>query len=266
MGIFDDKVQVFARYAVTIKFRDKIMGGVPKDAKIIESWLRAKAGIEQKEELRRAMLQTILDNGGDVNDEMTYEEISDAAAKLSLHRQTNGFKRDNEVGLYLESRAVKAGFKESTNVLFAGSQWGPTRKGPRNFVAERVFVSPDKISLGVQEPTGIELFIGHTSGPSGPQSNLTHIEYVTQPTIKFVVMVARDGVEDNHWPEIFVHMQENGLGALRSQGFGRFDVLQFDRLNSVPRKAAEQVATVARKNGRATKTTDAELDATPALA
>ena len=247
MGIFDATAGVFATYHVELQFRDKIMGGIPKDAKIIEGWLRSKAGITQERELREALVKTILDNGGDVNETMTYEQLSAAAEKLSLHRNTNGFKVD-EHGLYIEGRYIKAAVKESTNILFAGGAgWGPTRKGPKNYVAERVFVCPgyDHISLGVMEPDGIDLFIGHVTGPSGPQSNLTHVEYVFQPRIQFDIMVTQDGVEAQNWPQIWVSMQEIGLGALRSQGFGRFDIEVFDRLTSSVHVPA------ARRNGRA---------------
>lgn len=223
MGIFDTTVSVFTIYHARLTFRARLMGGIPKNPKIIEGWLRSKAGIEQEEEIRRATLRTLLELGAEVSPSMSFEELERASEALAVERQTNGFKLDGS-GLYLESRAVKAMLKESVNILYAGTRWGKTQKGPKSFFAERVFISPDRIPLGRAEPDGVDLFIGHVSGPKGPQSTLTYHEYVEQATIELDVLVTKDEVSKEHWPEVWVHAQENGLGALRSQGFGRFDL------------------------------------------
>lgn len=240
MGIFEPTASdLFTTYSARIRFRDRLMGGVPKNPKIIEGWLRAKAGIEQEEEIRRATLRTLLELGADVTPDMSFEELEKASEALAAQRQTNGFKMD-ENGLYIESRQVKAMLKESVNILYpyGSGKWGGRKtvdrktgaekdtggKSAKSFVAERVFISPDRLSLGRPEPDGVELFIGHVTGPQGPQSTLTYHEYVSEAEITFDVMVLRDEVKAEHWPEIWLHAQENGLGALRSQGFGRFDV------------------------------------------
>lgn len=230
MGIFDSKAGVFVTYGATLAFRDKIMGGTPKDPKIIEGWLRSKAGIADQEEIRQAMLRTLIELGAEVRPDMSYAELEEASKHLAASKQTNGFKRD-EVGLYIEGRTVKALVKENINILFAGERWLATKKGPRSVVAERVFVNPDRIYLGVSEPSGVDLFIGHTSGPKGPQSNLTYYEYVERPVITFEVMVAQDALSLDQWAQMWVLAQENGLGALRSQGFGRFDIERWARVD-----------------------------------
>lgn len=250
MGIFDAKANVFTTYHAELQFRDKIMGGTPKDPKIIMSWLRSKMGIEDLMVLRTRTLETVQELGIQLGrsqeeiDAMSVDELWALSEKLGATKQTNGFKVDPERGLYIEGRTVKSMLKECTNILFAGQTWlkrdaklktgeanpeGAYRgKGPRSVVAERVFVNPDKIWLGVTAPTGIDLFIGHTMGPNGPQSNLTYYEYVFQPRVEFDVMVAKDFMTMGQWAELWVHAQENGLGALRSQGFGRFDIEAWD--------------------------------------
>src|SRR5215210_4150825 len=82
--------------------------------------------------------------------------------------------------------------KESTNVLFAGQRWGKTKKGPKAFVAERVFVKEDIIQLGVGEPTGTFEFTGHVSDKAGQRAVLTAYEYVERPEVSFHVMVVND--------------------------------------------------------------------------
>lgn len=218
--------EVFTTYDCVIKFRDRLLGGVPKDPKIIEGWLRAKAGIDSDFEVRQAMLRTLVELGAEVSPDMSYEELTKAAEHLATVKQTNGFKIDDN-GLYFEDRQIKSAIKESVNILYAGDRWGKTKKGPRNFTAERVFVQPAHISLGRKAPDGIELRIIHASGPQGPINSLGYYEYVEGAECKFSVMVTKDEIAHEHWPEIWLHLQENGLGACRSQSFGRFDVTEW---------------------------------------
>lgn len=236
MGMYSAQSKLWARYRVSIQFRDKVMGGVPHDPKLIEGWLRSKAGVND-DELRAFMLRTLTEMGVEVTESMTLEDMEKASSKIAGLKETTGFKRDDKHGLYIESRQVKAGLKESVNILYAGDkEWlkhqnNPTRKGARSFLAERVFVSPDEIYLGVDEPSGVEMVIGHVTGPQGPRSTLGYHEYVSQAEITFDVLVARDLIPNEWWPDLWEHFQENGLGALRSQGHGRFDIWKFDPID-----------------------------------
>lgn len=229
MGIFDSEVDVFARYKARIRMRDRLFGGTPKDPKLIEGWLRSKAGISDKAELMEATRRTLIELGVEVPADATFDDLVKASEELAATKQTNGFKLDPEKGLYIESRQVKAMIKENTNILFAGEKWGRTRKGPKNFVAERVFVNPDQLYLGRMEPDGIETIVGTVSGPQGPRSVVGYHEYVEQVPIEFEVIVAEDAVTEEQWAQIWVLAQENGLGAIRAQGYGRFDIEQWER-------------------------------------
>lgn len=220
--------ELFTTYRATLALRDRLVGGTPMDTKIIEAWLRHRAGIEGDEEIRRALVRTLGELGAEVRPEMTYEELERASEGLAASRNTNGFKR-GPAGLYVEGRIVKAALREAVNILYGGERWGKTRKGPKSFFAERVFVDPDVIPLGVVEPAGVELFIGHVSGASGPQSTLTYHEYVLRPLLEVEVIVMRDEITEEQWPMIWLEAQELGVGALRSQGFGRYDLTRWER-------------------------------------
>jgi hypothetical protein len=227
-GVLDAHSQLFVRYSARLSFRDKLLGGVPKDPKLIEGWLRARAGIEDGQELRRAVLRTLSELGVDPTGDVSPDELALASDALVARRMTTGFKRGDQ-GLYIEARQIKALLKESTNILFGAERWGPTRKGPKSFLAERVFVQPDRVWLGTQQPDGLELVVGHLIGPSGPVSTLGYHEYVLRPTIDFTVWVVRDLVTAAQWADVWVLAQELGLGALRSQGHGRFQLVHWER-------------------------------------
>lgn len=226
-SIFANKSELFTTYHCEIIMRSKMLGGIPKDPSIIEGWLRSRAGISNDEEIRQAMLRTLVELGAEVTPDMTYAQLEEASKALAAVKSTNGFKR-NSAGLIIEDRQIKAMLKEAVNILYAGDRWGKTKKGPRNFTAERVFIQPSEISLGRNEPDGIELLMVHAQTPQGPRSSLSYHEYVEGATLAFDVQVVRDEIEAECWPEIWVLCQENGLGACRSQSYGRFDVTRWD--------------------------------------
>lgn len=238
-GIFDDAVSdLFANYRATLRFRARVVGGTPSNPKLIEGWLRAKMGVSQEEEVKSLTLQTLRDLGleGEMfdGDEIRFDTLAAASEAIAKKSNTTMFKRDMS-GLYLEARAVKAMLKEAVAILYPGSgpnphRWGVTKKGPRSATAEWVFIIPDHISLGIAEPSGIDLSIGHINGKDGPRSTLDYYEYVEQATITFDVLVLQDRVPAEYWPTIWRYAQEMGLGAKRSQGFGRFDIEQWERV------------------------------------
>lgn len=227
-----EKAKLFTQYTATIQFRDRVVGATPSNPKLIEGWIRSKAGITREDEIRQMTVKTLVELGlisEDVLDdpEATYDSISQAAEAIAKKSQTQMFKRDED-GLYLESRVIKAMLREAVNIAYPWSpenKWGVTRKGAKSYFVETTFVNPDHISLGVPEPSGIDLFVGHVSGPQGPRSTLGYYEYVERATLTLEVIVMHDGVKEDQWATIWSLGEEIGLGAMRSQGFGRFDVL-----------------------------------------
>lgn len=240
MGIFDSG-ELFTMYHARLQMRSQLMGGIPKDPHVIEQWIRSKAGVTDEQEITAMMIRTLYELGIDVPDDATTEQVIEASKQLA-GKAAVGFKRD-EQGLYIEGRQVKAMLKECVNIIYSGSEgWANPRakkkadtgealyrKAPRNFTAERAFVNPERLHLGVMEPAGVELVIGHVIGPQGPRSTLTYYEYVERPAIEFAVMVTDDAIPQDAWPLIWVQAQEIGLGAVRSQGNGRFDIEGWDR-------------------------------------
>lgn len=225
------------------------MGGNPRSQEVVEAWIRSKTGVTDEEEIQ-SMVRRHMVEMGTWKPDMTDEEIAAASKAVADLRETTGFKRDEQHGLYLEARQIKAMLKESTNVLYAGERWGATKKGPKSFLAERVFVSPDKIFLDRMEPDGVDQMIGHIVGPQGPRSTLGRHEFVQNAVITFDVLVARDAIEQEWWADIWTHAEENGLGALRSQGWGRFDIMQWDQI----KLASNAPAALTRKPSAAQRT------------
>lgn len=236
------------------------MGPCPMDPKVIEGWIRTRMGIDDIRELRRKTIETVLETGADLDPmllaDASVEELMAAAEKMAGTKQTNGFKRDRAGGLYIEGRTVKAMLKENIAIEFPyqADKWGLTRKAPRAYAAEHFFIDPDEIYLGRSEPDGIDTVMGHHVGPQGPRSTLTYVEYCYRPTIEFDLTLDRDAekwMDEDKFEAIWISAQENGLGAMRSMGHGRFNVLTFDRLSPehARERRAERMARDLARNG-----------------
>lgn len=256
-SVFADRVgDVYSFYRCAVQFTSRVYGGVPLRPDVIEAWIRKGTGITSQQELAAVVRRTLLEIDPELEENArgkdTYELMQLASEKLALSQSSVGFKRD-ENGLFIESRQIKAGLREATNILFAGSRWGETKKGPKSWVAERVFIGPERIYLGVspdgqdlsvgdmtqpvviaQEPTNVELFVGHVTGPQGPRSTLTYYQYVERARIEFMVAVIQNDVIKDNWHKLWVAMENEGFGALRSQDAGRFDTIHWAPADPVP--------------------------------
>jgi hypothetical protein len=211
-------------------------------------------GLTQAEEIHQMTARTLVELGLFTADDQaeldtSFDSLSKAAEAIAKKSQTQMFKRD-EQGLYIEDRIVKAMLREVVAILYpfqapnGAGKWGPTNKAARGFFVERVFVNPPRIHLGVAEPTGIDLFVGHVSGPQGPRSTLNYYEYVERARIAFDIIVLNDEVKQEHWPNIWALGEEIGLGAMRSQSFGRFDTCYFGQLDAAQAARLALQATV----------------------
>lgn len=221
----------YTSYRVSLAFHSWIMGGVPQKIGIIEGWLRKGIGIDSDEELRQQALETLRQLFPDkVVPGMTYEEAVKVTEELA-ESHVNTFKRSNAGFLYVEGRQVKAMLKEALNIRYPKDRIGHG-KGAKKFAEERFFIPAESISLGVKEPSGRHLFVGHVTDQRGERSTLTYYDYVERPTISFNLIVQSTAVDvlEPMWPLIWVTAENNGLGALRSQGFGTFSVTEWTKV------------------------------------
>jgi hypothetical protein len=213
-----ETTELYDVYNVTIRLRDQIRGGQPKNPDLLKGWIAATTGH---------------------NDETTTaqeKEAREALLEPTEEKSWNGFPADEKKGLFIWSRQVKALFKECASLrrIFiekVGSkqilQHGFEIKGPD---------ADDRIFLGKMKPDGMHEGPIHVTTAQGPRTAIKRVDYVEKVTINFAIWVLRtDPKEKRHVGEKEVRMmlvlgQENGLGADRSQGHGKFDVIEFAKI------------------------------------
>lgn len=197
----------------------QLAGGRPRDPKVAEGYLRTF--VEDKDDLiQRAVAEMMLEQDVDRDT---------AVSMVDELKHLNGFSRDDR-GLYMHGYQLKACIKEAASIARAvgklPDRWGLTRKGILGFVAEHIFVVEDRVHLGVQEPsTVVQTF------PENKRVGMRGIQYsevVEEAKLDFTVIADYD-FADTEWASLWLTGEQNGLGSLRSQGFGRFEVTRWEQ-------------------------------------
>ena len=194
----------------------EIHGGVPTNPKQVEGWLKTKFS-DNDEVISEMVAETMAERG------LTAEEAIELTAK---EKNLVGFKRDPKFGLYIEGRQLKAALKEVSNVAWTDKKWGPTRKGTKSYIPEHLFIEEDRLYLGVHEPTDIfRSFVKTRFG-----SSFIAEEYVRDARIIFTMTTDLD-MDAKDIGEMWVRAEMHGIGASRSQSFGRFEVVRWDKVD-----------------------------------
>lgn len=217
----DDRFQsrkLYDVYLCTIVFRGRLCGGVPRNKELIKAWVMA--GTEHNDELTETQTQEAKD-----------AIINDVAEKSWI-----GFFEDAEKGLWLHTRNVKAALKQGASMLRITKD----KIGSKQIFAEGSEIKglggSDRIYLDRKVPDGTDEKPIHVMTAQGPRTALKRFDYVTQPKISFEIWVLKTAAgEKRHIGEedivyVLTFLQENGIGADRSQGEGKFSVLEFEKI------------------------------------
>jgi CRISPR/Cas system CSM-associated protein Csm4 (group 5 of RAMP superfamily) len=219
MGIIDSR-ELYDVYRLKLRLVEKLAGGVPKNPDLIRSWVEASTGYkdEKSEELTEAALEQQID---------TVSEKS-----------WNGFFRDEQKGLYIEARCVKAMFKECASVLRITTQKLGSKQILQHGFEVKSLDGGARIYLGKQKPDGFDESPIHVVTPQGPRTAIKRVDYVENVDLEFEVWVLTTAAQEKrHVGEddlkrMLALGQENGLGADRSQGQGKFEVVEFEKVSS----------------------------------
>jgi len=203
---------LFRKFSVEIQFREKILGGIPKKKELIEPWLKSR-GVPR--EAAKEMAEEIAEE---------VETVEDIVAGA-----WTGFKSD-EKGVYIEERQIKALLKEAAFVLEL------TKKARfKDSIAHGLFVKPERIHFyrgqtWLQKPDGHDETAIHVMTRRGPRTALKRSDFIEKAKCRFEIWVAGPAINEEDLRRLFTLGQEIGLGASRSQGYGKFDLLKFESI------------------------------------
>lgn len=211
-------------YRVSIRIREQICGGKPQNDELLADHIRRKTGYN--DELTKKQVEDAKIMGEEGLRELTDEK---------LEKARTGFLADGK-GLYIDTYQLKAMIKQSAQMLGIYKK----KRGTKNMCAEGCEVKglehESRVHLGVKEPTGTDENVVHAMTPQGPISGIKHVDYVRQPTLGFEIWVLKTApaetrhLSEDDLVEILTFSQENGVGADRARGMGKFDVVGFEKI------------------------------------
>jgi hypothetical protein len=220
------------RFEGTLHVRN-IAGGTPSDPKVAEGWLRTKLTDNRDDLIREKVAEVMVERG---------ISVEEAATEVDLLKHLNGFKKD-DTGLLLDGRCLMAGIKEGANIARASGKlkdrWGLTKKGVLGFVAEHIVVVEEVLHLYVPEEDGTKRYLTTpdtvvTSFPKNPRTNQTgiqHTEVVLDAFLDFTVLTDWEFTDDE-WAMLWLTAEQQGVGASRSQSYGRYEVTRWDKVKT----------------------------------
>jgi len=227
-----------------------LAGGVPSDPKVAEGWLKTKLTNNRDDLVREMVADTMAARGVDAN----------AAAKIvDEMKHTNGFKRDDDTGqLYIEGRQFKAALKEAVSIAAASGKiamqgWGMTNKFIQGYTTEHIVVMDERLPLYLPDALGVpapvtepdQIVQSFPKNPRTGQTGIQNTEVLFNARFSFTLRMDHDFTTEQ-LAMIMLTGQEQGIGASRSQGYGRYTVTRWDRsvLGPVPeikKKAVKKV-------------------------
>tara|TARA_Y100001970_G_scaffold181946_1_gene221426 strand:+ start:7305 stop:8153 length:849 start_codon:yes stop_codon:yes gene_type:complete len=245
-------------YFVEIKFRDGVLGGNPKNPEVfrthIESQLRREAKSAQKRGITPPSEERIQEIVALRMKEMFGESIEDTIDAQTEKART-GFK-SNELGPYIEDRQIKACLREMMSTLGITVDKRGSKQTHQHLEAV-IACDEEGNPLGgaasqhinfyrdgdvVSEVDDYVEMCAHVIGPQGPRSCIKQHDRVVGATARFLIRLPANlpksrstaMLRDKEISLMLSHAQNDGLGACRSQGYGKFDLVQLRRLTNVP--------------------------------
>ncbi len=245
-------------YEFRLRIRDKMFGGVARD---LDTQVAAvEASIRRKkipEETGARILEDIRNRFLEQERKLSSqrEEVGDAAEiegemgeDKAINKRWTSFWID-EVGLYYESRCLKSCLRECMSKLnhFMATSGS---KGSHDY---GVFISPFRLRFErdgevLQAPDGFEdrpvICIVNSGGKFQKITSIKRQDYVGEGTeiAGTIKVLAQGKVTETMLIEAFSLAQDAGIGAGRSQGFGQFDLVQFDRIQKGEKSAVKSKA------------------------
>ena len=229
---------VYETYSVALEISN-IVGGVPKDPAVVEGWLKAKLGKGYTPELLKQTLKELFPTEWtslpEESNPSRAKEEADLIERMRSETMVNAFKRDEDGRPCVESRSIKAMLKENANIAFSGVYMAVDGKGKKktvqNIVAERVFVIGDLIPLEGDYEISLLTRPVHGEVRGMETHSIKTSEVISHCIVRFDMRVdscvSSTFEKAELWKQVLTRAQENGLGADRSQGFGRFKVIEF---------------------------------------
>ena len=237
--------KVYFRVRLRLKLRDRILAGIPANDDILD-WFMEKRHMSEE---AKAEFKARVEGGLLTEDEQ--EEIKETSKCV--------FERDRDGDLCVWHGNFKAMLREIF-VTLGITQKAPKRRGKgkdgeedksgaaggRQTMQHGIHVDPLRVKFmrdgkTIKVADGAIDKVKHITDASGKRSAIGRHEYVDQPEMVVEFKWPADGViDEDDMKKALAVCQDDGVGACRSQGFGKFDVVEWTVLNAPKKEKNKQ--------------------------
>ena len=244
-------------FLVELEFNDGVLGGNPKHPDVfrmhIESRLRREAKAAQKRGDTPPSEERIQEIIARSMAEMFGENVEETIANEQEKNHTT-FKY-NEFGPYIETRQIKAMLREMMSTLGITMSKRGSKQTYQHLLAVQACDEEGQPFEGelmnqlnferyddiVEEVDDHVVMCAHVIGPQGPRSCIKHHDRICNAKVRFLIRAPADMpksratavIRDKEIIKMLAHAQNDGLGASRSQGYGKFTIVRLERLTNI---------------------------------
>lgn len=219
-------------YEVNLKFVGKVMGGIPKDEKMIKTWLEAGRMRDSKYE-RQVEKEISGRTLEEIKKECVENSMTDEEAKEE--KLWVGFLSD-EIGIYAREHQIKAHLKDCANQIKDFKELrkikGLSKNGKvsafKSKVANKVYVEKEinyflKDGKPFREVDGCHEHGIRIMTLQGERSALKRNDFIINPELNFTLKVLDDGVIGLEALQvIFDYGCVHGMFSERGHGYGKY--------------------------------------------
>lgn len=230
---------LYTRFHVTLKFRDRVYGGLPSTQEEAEAYVLAKFKSDDASKVLE-----------DHPSQLPTSEVEDSGEVVKEKEYSSTVFKRTEKGLFLGDYLIKGGLKHYASLLRLtikkrGSSGNAgfkdtvkealfvkgTLDDGQTLTGKRIYFQPLRI-----EADGLEQFTGNVGTQQGERSILKYSEYVEKALITFQIWVAaaRMTKKTEFTAEDLVTMlllgQEVGFGSNRTFEAGKYELVDFTQI------------------------------------
>lgn len=227
--------QFFTGVQVHLKFRDRVFAGIPKQGDPLDYFIESK----HMSDAQKADFQERI-KAGDLPEEekeavketswCVFEKNPDGNLCL-WHNNIKAMLREIFVVQGLTARRPKAGKKAEGENQAENASAGGRQTFQHAVCVDPLWTPFTRDGKFFQKADGCVDRIKHIQDAAGKRSAIGRHDYLEKIEMDFILKWPRKGVftvEDIRMA--LAAAQEDGLGACRSQGIGKFDVTEFTEL------------------------------------
>lgn len=217
-------------YKVELFFINRVMGGVPKNKKIIEDWLNARRMKDAKFEKQKEA------GVGHKSLEEIAKEVGGTAEDLILSKEEStwvGFLHD-DVGIFAREHQIKGHLKDCANQI--KKLKGQAVTALRDKIANKVYLVDEKNyfmktnshimekdSHIIKEPDGSFEHGIRVDTPQGKRSALKKNDYIDGAHLSFTLKVFKDGmITIDILRRVLEYGSVHGIFSERAHGYGKY--------------------------------------------